>query len=275
MGHIPSAIYTKLDRAASKSMALKNSIEEWNNQNAVTLESELRPERRGVNIKCNMQDLSVPIENWRLDFGEIIYTLRSALDNLIFYCASRHNDPPKSPRTLYFPIFAKSNEFEKRARNILSQLEPEVVELLEKIQPYHRKKPEVEGTPEIDPLVTLNFLSNLDKHRMPIPFLVPPQEISFQQCCHFYSDEDASANVPPNVIVHVDALTHGKIVMEYITNCPIEMAAGKFAIKAKVAIEVNGCTRDIFEIMQQLTWYSRLIVDEFEKTLTIKSTRTR
>ena len=267
MSHIPSAIYTKLARADSKSLTLKKGIEDWCKDNEVTLESELRPERHGLNLKCNMQDLSIPIENWRLDFGEIIYTLRSALDNLIFFCAKQHLDPPKNPRNLYFPIFTDAKAFAKGANSIISQLAPEVSELVEKIQPYHREKPDVEGTPELDPLVTLNFLSNHDKHRMPIPFLVPPQEISFQNTCRFYSEEDADANIPPNVIIHVDPLTHGKTVMEYITNCPIELATGKFQIKAKVAIEVNSYHLDIFKILMQLTWYTRLVVEEFEKTL--------
>ena len=268
MFQIPTEIYAKLLRADDKSLAFRNSIDGWCNKNAVTLKSKLRSERHGLDLTCDMENLIVPIEKWRLDFGEIVYTLRSTLDNLIFFCAKQHLDPPNNPRNLYFPIFTDKQNFSERAKQIISQLEPIVSELVEKIQPYHRAKPEVEGTPEVDPLVTLNFLSNFDKHRMPIPFLVPPQEISFQQTCEFYSDEDASANIPPNVVIHVDALKHGKTVMEYITNCPIKVATGKFEIKAKVAIEVNGYTRDIFEVIEQLRWYSRIIVDEFEKTLT-------
>lgn len=274
MQNIPTEIYTKLDRADAKFLNLKKSIEDWCNDNILTLKSELRPQRQGLNLTCNMQDLSVPIENWRLDFGELIYTLRSALDNLVFFCARQHLDPPKKPRSLFFQIFTDAEQFSKGANAIISQLSPEVSALVEKIQPYHREKPDVGGAPEYDPLVSLNFLSNLDKHRMPIPFLVPPQEIIFKQACQFYSDADAEANTPPNVIVHVDALVHGKTVMEYITNCPIKEAAGEFHIRARVAIDVNNYNRDFFEIMEQLTWYTRLIVEEFEKTLTSISTLT-
>ncbi len=274
MFQIPTEIYAKLLRADDKSLALSNSINSWCNKNAVTLESKLRPERHGLDLTCDMKNLIVPIENWRLDFGEIVYTLRSTLDNLIFFCATLHLDPPKQPRSLYFPIFTDAQDFSKQAKKASSQLDPIVSELVEKIQPYHREKSEVEGSSEADPLFILNCLSNFDKHRMPIPFLVPPQEISFQQSCQFYSDEDASANIPPNVVIHVDALEHGKTVMEYITNCPIKVATGKFEIKAKVAIMVNGHARDIFEVIEQVRWYSRIIVNEFENTLTRKSTRT-
>jgi hypothetical protein len=193
---------------------------------------------------------------------------------LIFFCAKRHLNPPKNPRNLYFPVCVDEKAFSEKAKNTLSQLEPTISVLVEKIQPYHRENPAVDGSPETDPLVILNFLSNLDKHRMPIPFLVPPKKISFQQSCQFYSDEDASNNTPPNVVVHADPLEHGKTVMEYITNCPIKEASGKFDLVAKIAVEIDGHTRDIFEVLMQLTWYSRLVVDEFEKTLTSQTSGT-
>ena len=168
----------------------------------------------------------------------------------------------------YFPIFTDESAFTKQAKQIISQLEPSIAELVERIQPYHRAKSDVEGTPEFDPLVSLNILSNLDKHRMPVPFLIPPQEISFQQSCQFYSNEDATANIPPNVIIHAGSLVHGKTVLEYITTCPIKQADGVFQIKANVAIEANNFTREVIEIISQLTWYTRLVVNEFEKHLT-------
>lgn len=273
MAYIPSEIYLKLKRAESKFNALKNSIEEWRSENELDLISELRPNRHGINLICNMDGISVPIENWRLDFGEIIYMLRSALDNLIFHCARRQVDPPSTPRSLYFPIFKDAQQFSKKAKATLSQLEPEISELVEKIQPYHREKPEIEGTPDFDPLVSLNILSNLDKHRMPVPFLVPPNEIAFNQTCEFYSDADAEANIPPNVIIHAEPLVHKKVVIEYITNCPVKQVSGNLHIKAKVVVEVNNTRRELFEILAQLIWYTGLIIAEFEKTLTKKSTR--
>ena len=265
---IPSTIYSKLDRADSKVLAFQNSISEWKRDNKVTLYAEFRPNKHGLNIKCDMEGLAAPLENWRVDFGEIIYTLRSTLDNLIFYCAKRHLDPPIEPRNLYFPIFTDEGEYKKRAVTTTSQLENNIRDLVEKIQPYHRHKVEVEGNPGIDPLVSLNFLSNFDKHRMPIPFLVPPNEISINHCFQFHSNEDASANVPPNVIVHTDPLIHEKTVLEFITNCPVKMASGNIQIAANVALEVNNQTRDIVEVVNQLAQYSRLVVQEFEKTLT-------
>ncbi len=274
MPHIPSEIHTKLERAESKFIALKNSVEEWCDANELTLVLELRPNRHGINLICEMEGMLIPIESWRLDFGEIIYTLRSALDNLIYFCASRHLDPPAKPRSLYFPIFTDPHQFAKTAKSTISQVEVEISELIEKIQPYHRGKPDVDGSPEFDPLVSLNFFSNLDKHRMPVPFLVPPNEISFNQTCQFYTEEEAKANIPPNVIIHADPLMHGNMVMEYITNCPLKEAAGNFQIKAGVAVEVNNHRRELFEVLSQLIGYTKLVIGEFEKTLTIKSTRT-
>jgi len=68
---------------------------------------------------------------------------------------------------------------------------------------------------------------------------------------------------------------HGKTLMEYITKCPIKKATGVFNINANVAIQINSYTREVFEVMSQLTWYTRLIVDEFEKALTKSATLSR
>lgn len=266
---IPPDIYAKLNRAEAKLLSLQSAIEEWRDLNKIRLEAELRPQRHGVNLKCHMQDIHAPLMDWKLEFGEIVYSLRSSLDNLVYYCATLKSSPPKKPRSLYFPIFSTEDSYRKSAKEITSQLQPAIAELIEKIQPYHRSKPEIEGTPDTDPLIFLSHLSNHDKHRFPIPILIPPREMSFKQQCQFYSDADAAANVPPNVIIHLDALVHGKNVMEYVTNCPIKEVSGEFQIKVNVAIELNGQPQEALLVVRQLVWYTKLVVSEFEKVLTV------
>lgn len=204
---------------------------------------------------------------WSVELGEIVYSLRSALDNLIYVCAQNVSDPPPRPRDLQFPIIQDSRQYENATRQIVPQLPIGIANLLEKVQPYQRSNPDVEGSPDADPLVLLNWISNHDKHRMPIPFLVPPREIEFTQMCEFASEADAAANVPPDVVVHAGPLTDGSTLLEYRTKHPITRVSGQFKITAHVGIETPVGTREVSEAIGQLTWYTRLVVNEFFKIL--------
>ena len=148
-------------------------------------------------------------------------------------------------------------------RNIAPQLPADIADLLEKVQPYQRGKPDVEGSPEHDPLVLLNWISNEDKHRMLVPFLIPPKEIKFEQSCEFASEADAAANVPPDVVVHGGPLSHGAVLLEYRTKHPLTRVSGQFNITAHVEFKTPAGSRDISEAIRQLAWYTRLVVDGF------------
>lgn len=111
-------------------------------------------------------------------------------------------------------------------------------------------------------------MSNHDKHRMPVPFLLPPKEIGMNHTCEFYSDQEAAENVPPDVVVHVDPLSHGKKIIEHRTKHPVKSVSGKLDIVAHVAFNTHNGVRDLTESMNQLTWYTKLIIDEFAKEFT-------
>jgi len=257
----------KVARAEKKAGALLDDIVNFCQSNPISLRVDYRPERHGVNLICQMDKLHAPLKEWSIQTGEIIHLLRSALDNLIFACARTRLDPPAKPRKLQFPIIQDKGQYQNAIREILPQLPPQIVELLEKIQPFQREQNGVEGSPENDPLVLLNWMSNHDKHRMPVPFLIPPKEIEFSQACMFNSEEDASANTPPDVVVHVGPLRHNALLMEYRTKHPIQWAKGNFNITANVAFETHVDTRDLSEAIKQLIWYTGLVTNEFSKHL--------
>lgn len=268
MAHLDH-IYLKLDRASARAVALVADITAFCDDHPIILDTQLREGRLGINLMCQMEGMTVPLMEWSLELGEIVYSLRSALDNLIYVCALIHSDPPSSPRSLQFPIFINANDYTNSVAvpKIVSQLSEDIANLLEKLQPYQRNRPDVEGNPEHDPLFLLNWISNHDKHRMPVPFLVPPKEIQFTQLCEFASEADATANVPPNVVVHLEPLSHGAILLEYRTKHPVKMVSGAYNMIAHVAFETHAGIREITDVIEQLTWYTRLVVDEFAKKI--------
>lgn len=266
MPHLDN-VFLKLDRADEKAAALAANIAAFCRDHPITFDARLREGRLGVDLVCQMEGMIVPLKEWSLELGEIVYSLRSALDNLIYVCAQLYADPPPRPRDLQFPIVQDPGQYASAVRHIAPQLREDIADMLKKVQPYQRGRPEVEGSPEHDPLVLLNWISNHDKHRMPVPFLVPPKEMNFAQLCEFASEADAAANVPPDVVVHAEPLSHGATLLEHRTKHPVTHVSGQFKITAHVAFNTHASTREISEAVGQLTWYTRLIVDEFAKKI--------
>lgn len=266
MSHLDN-VFLKLNRASERAAALTANVAAFCRDHPITLDAQLREGRLGINLVCQMDGMIVPLKEWSTELGEIVYSLRSALDNLIYVCALIRADPPPRPRDLQFPIVQYPGQYATAMRNIAPQLPADIADLLEKVQPYQRGRPDVEGSPEHDPLVLLNWISNHDKHRMPVPFLVPPKEIEFAQSCQFASEADAAANVPPDVVVHAGPLSHGAMLLEYRTKHPVSKVSGQFKITAHVAFETHAGPREISEATGQLTWYTRLVVDEFAKRI--------
>lgn len=260
-------VYLKIDRAAERSAALTGAIAAFCREHPITFRATLRQHRLGVDLVCDMGGVDVPLDTWSVELGEIAHLLRSALDNLVFACAQTVADPPVRPRDLQFPIVQAEAEYSRAVRNIESQLPTSVAELLRLVQPFQRARPDVEGSPEADPLVLLHWISNQDKHRTPVPFLVPPRELSISNMCQFASDEDAAANVPPDVTVHAGPLSHGKVVLEYKTKHPIVCASGELKVLAHVEFESHAGPRQLPQAVGQLVWYTRLVVDEFAKRI--------
>jgi hypothetical protein len=260
-------VMSKWTRAKTKADNLTSNISTFCKNNPISLEAKLREGRLGVDLICQMDNLEVPLKEWSIELGEIVYSLRSSLDNLIYVCAQHHSDPPPNPRRLKFPIIQDTHQYPNEVRDITPQISPDISNLLMKIQPFQRSNPEVESAPEFDPLVLLNWISNHDKHRLPVPFLVAPKAISINQTCEFESEQDASKNVPPDVLVHAVPLSHGNKIIEYRTKHPVKRICGKMDITAHVAFNSSNGACDLSEAMNQLTWYTKLIIDEFSKEL--------
>ncbi|RJU00843.1 hypothetical protein D6T65_10300 [Arthrobacter frigidicola] len=101
----------------------------------------------------------LPVE-LSLDFGELLYELRAALDNCLYAVAvlvSGENPPPSAAR-LEWPIRLTPAEWKSQASRY-RDLPAEITEALERIQPYQA------DCPDWNCLAILHELARVDRHR--------------------------------------------------------------------------------------------------------------
>jgi len=208
---------------------------------------------------------NIPINEWDTQFGECIHNLRSSLDNFAFALARLKEDPPLRQKSICFPIYTKKEEFINNGRRNIDQLPSDASELIEKLQPFNRDGSEEFGRPEDDPLVILTELYNSDKHRIPSVVLITPTQIGQEVCVKFYTEEDASANIPPNATVWVGPLKPGAVLFEYKTTAPIESVEGKYDFEAVVGIQYKEQYLHIIPLLKQLHYYVNLVFSQFYK----------
>ncbi|RUW58750.1 hypothetical protein [Mesorhizobium sp. M7A.F.Ca.US.008.03.1.1] len=229
--------------------------------------TELLAERKGFRLIVDDIPHFKSLDDACLDLSEYVHMLRSALDNLAFALARLKLDPPAMPGAIHFPIQETEAAFsDKRITNCLSQMEPQAAEKITQVQPFQRgKHPEIgaDGKPSDDPLLVLQKLSNIDKHRVPAVALLGQVKQDHSHTVEFYSEDDASANVPPDTTVAVDPLRPGLVVMEYRTNCPIKSATGQWAVEARLMVSVDGGWLPFEQTVGQLVWYANLVADQF------------
>ncbi|CAI8988517.1 hypothetical protein [Pseudomonas chlororaphis] len=263
MNELCRSVEMKLARAESQARSLSDSVLTWVTNNPLTAESRLRDGRFGFQLILNEYCEPPPLDTWGLAIGECVHNLRSALDNLAYALARLECDPPAFPGRIAFPIFTDKASYEANGRRYISQLPQASADLVERLQPFQR-----DGSPEFgiaanDPLVLLQWLNNADKHRVPSVVLIAPTELTHNMAVKFYSDEDASANVPPDTTVWAGPLEAGVTLIELRTTCPIESVSGQYEGYARVAIQYEDRLEPIGPMLVALHKYTALVVSQF------------
>lgn len=105
--------------------------------------------------------------HWGLLAGEAIHNLRGALDHLVWdlsilYCNREPLDPKDRPWRTQFPICRKASDWKgSDIQKMVKHINPTHSARIEQLQPYHGW-----DGPRAHPLLSLNDLSNTDKHRV-------------------------------------------------------------------------------------------------------------
>lgn len=265
----------KLWRACAQIEELKATLGTWSSENPIVGRGELSEDRMTFRLIAETGDFTPNLECFGLAIGETVHNLRSALDNLAFALARLRADPPANPRKIAFPIFTDATRYRcSPAVASLDQLPIEAAALIERLQPYHRQKADIEGNPESDPLVLLQELSNDDKHRIPSVALLLPHEIQVHHSIEFYSDADAEDNVPPVISVWGDEIRNGVPLIQQRTTKPIQRASGTASYNAIVAVRVGSLIYPVDELMIKLHFYVGLVVEQFAPLFEASASKT-
>ena len=152
------AIRLKVDRAHDQTHALAVAEMEY-------VDAEPCPYRVLRKVKVDFTEhvyylrLETPIPlEFSILLGEIIYNLRSALDQCVFQLALNHTGVEKS-QTM-FPIFTDVDDFQKKGAWRIESVGDGPQALIESLQPYPDRSLAINHS-----LLDLNNLSNADKHR--------------------------------------------------------------------------------------------------------------
>lgn len=256
-------IESKIKRAEKHIQSLSKEIPTWSAKNPVKADCVINDGQLGFKLILKNFEEPSSLSNWALSTGECIHNLRSSLDNLAYALARIKQDPPAKPRAIKFPIYQDEVQFNKQSKSTLEQLTNQASDLITKIQPFQRNNVNVEGKPENDPLVILNWLSNIDKHQIPIIIHLPPNSIAHSASVEYYSDEEASLNVPPDVSVWVGKLMPKTVLMEYRSKHPIKRVEGDFNFVTTVSLDIKGTLIPLLDILHHLTSYTTLVFNQF------------
>lgn len=261
--HLIQPVRLKLERAAKQRDLLIEMSSGWVARNPAKSHVEYLPFRHGYRLILDPFDEALPLDDLGLTFGEFAHNLRSALDNLAFSLARLRVDPPAQPKSIYFPISDDRAEFARNGNRYLQQLPEDVAILIEKIQPYNRDLPGEPKLSESDPLILLQRVNNMDKHRVPQVALFAPQKIAFTASVTFEDEHAAGLNTPPDATVWAGPLSPGVPLLEYRTKHPLTSVEGKFDVHADLSLVCDEITRPFADLVSYLHWYVCLVFDQF------------
>ena len=126
-----------------------------------------------------MPDLNPFLDRYSLILGDAVHNLISALDRLAYQLALLHTgDNIQKPNSVQFPICDTTDKFERAKKRWLSEIAPDHVAIMERVQGYHRVDERHAIGPYFHPLSMLRDLVSLDKHRLPIELMIPTDSIA-------------------------------------------------------------------------------------------------
>jgi hypothetical protein len=163
----------KLSRADHHLAALEKSIRGFLDSEFYELVAEMDDHQ----IIYRVDRVDDTRAEWGVLIGEVIYSLRSALDHLAYELAVlRHGRPlpPELEKSSAFPIKRTGPEFRRRIKrgsrrgqsttdsgwHKVRGMPRRAQTAIERLQPYHRRK-----DPDLLPFLWLEDLCNVDKHR--------------------------------------------------------------------------------------------------------------
>jgi len=148
-------VKAKIQRAQDEIERLAKDIANSCEVQRALFSEELRPDIGDKIWVFRGETPIVPIE-YSVRLGEIIYNLRSALDQLVWQLVNANYKTPG--RHNEFPIFEDESRFNEAVKRKLKGVSQDSSDKIKEMQPFCQND-------EWDALKTLHVLCNIDKHR--------------------------------------------------------------------------------------------------------------
>ena len=148
-------VNAKIQRAQDQIERLARDIEASCEDQRALFSEELRPDVGDKIWIFRGETPIVPIE-YSIRLGEIVYNLRSALDQLVWQLVHANYKAPSHLNE--FPIFDDESRFNEAIKRKLKGVSQESSAKIKEMQPFSKND-------KWSPLKTLHSLCNIDKHR--------------------------------------------------------------------------------------------------------------
>ncbi|MFC9384742.1 hypothetical protein [Streptomyces venezuelae] len=222
----------KVAHAAQRKAELESRISLWTAGFPIETESTLSEDRRKWETRLRVH-VEPPSQEWSLILGDLLYSLRSALDACVWEFAHMDGATPRKPKLVQFPVVRDRADWGKALRERLQSVPREVAERIEMVQPFNRPPEQV----AVDPLVLLSELNNMDKHCASISVSVDPHGIQQNVSVTFDSEEASERNAPPNITYHFPGLADQALVVEACFVDPAREVRGGVTVGMRVTAE--------------------------------------
>lgn len=164
MSSVPwcDSVDAKLDRARQHYNAIDKGINEFIDSTRNRFVPKVNFETNEAWLVWWTEGPAHPDISLSILIGELLYNLRSSLDNLVCALARKRSQSwATSCDGLGFPIYIDGHKFNSAAPRLLNGIDPSARTLIQGLQPYCRGA----NGADVDPLNILNVLRNRDTHR--------------------------------------------------------------------------------------------------------------
>lgn len=242
--------YVKVQRASQHLTELQARVAIWLATQPFTTVGKIADDRQSWSLRLQVYS-PPPTQEWAVYLGDSVHNLRSALDAAVWEMCTRDGATPARPLDIQFPFVQNPDKWDDAVRRRLAGAPSAAIERIKIVQPMMRTHAERSR----DPLLLLQHLSNLDKHKSSIKASLVPDSLNADFQIDFGSHEAATRNDPPDLRVYFPEIRDGELLVEYVTRTEIKGTSGGFGVGIGFAVDTPAGNQKLFETMSVLVNY--------------------